>query len=387
MSNPTTAKTVPSKRVASKVKPQQQGLVKVENDDGRLRLRFSHSGKRYSMAVGLPDSKVNRLVAQKKASQIELDIAYGNFDSTLKRYKPPRGGKKASEAQVVEMFESFMHAQTKIKGLEKESLCRYDAVLKHLEKFFKYKDAETVDEADARSFMEYLRANVSERSVKDYIILVQSCWVWAEETVSVNPWQGVLKQVKPAPQQKAKPFTVDEVQRILEGFRCDRHYKHYADFVTFLFGTGCCFGEAAALKWKHFANDFSTVWIGESVSRGVRKTTKTGKDRTVILTGEIAKMLSARKTKDCQPEDLVFPAPQGEEINDRGFRRRAWKKVLEKLEIEYRKPYATRHTAISHALANGANPLAVAEQTGHDPQILFKHYASVIQQSAVMVEF
>ena len=47
MSNQTTAKTVPSKRVASEVKPQQQGLVKVENDDGRLRLRFSHSGKRY----------------------------------------------------------------------------------------------------------------------------------------------------------------------------------------------------------------------------------------------------------------------------------------------------------------------------------------------------
>lgn len=89
----------------------------------------------------------------------------------------------------------------------------------------------------------------------------------------------------------------------------------------------------------------------------------------------------------CNPDDLIFPAPQGEEINDRGFRRRAWKTVLKKLEIEYRKPYATRHTAISHALANGANPLAVAEQTGHDPQILFKHYASVIQRSAVMVEF
>lgn len=46
-----------------------------------------------------------------------------------------------------------------------------------------------------------------------------------------------------------------------------------------------------------------------------------------------------------------------------------------------------RHTAIRHALANGANPLAVAEQPGHDPQILFKHYAAVIQKSAVMVEF
>lgn len=42
--------------------------------------------------------------------------------------------------------------------------------------------------------------------------------------------------------------------------------------------------------------------------------------------------------KECKPNGLVFPAPQGEEINDRGFRRRAWKKVLEKLDIKYRKP-------------------------------------------------
>lgn len=98
-------------------------------------------------------------------------------------------------------------------------------------------------------------------------------------------------------------------------------------------------------------------------------------------------MLKARKQECYRQNDLIFPAPQGAELNDRDFRRRAWKKVLEKLEIPYRKPYATRHTAVSHALANGANPLAVSEQTGHDPQILFRHYASVIQKSAVMIGF
>ena len=370
--------------IVPKVEP---GFVSVENHHGRLRLRFRYGGKRYAIAVGLPDSVVNRKVAQQKATQIELDIASGNFDRTLEKYRPPKTGKKASEGQVVPLFQKFMAEQTRIKGLESGSLSRYNATLKHLEKFFKHKEAEAVSDADAQAFVEYLRSKVSERSVKDYMILVQSCWVWAEKSLPENPWQMVLKQVKPMPKQKVKPFTAEEVQRILEGFRCDRHYKHYADFVTFLFGTGCRFGEAAALKWKHFANDFSTVWIGESVSRGVRKSTKTGKDRTVMLPPEVIAMLKARKTEACQPNDVVFPAPQGEEINDKNFRRRAWKKVLEKLEIEYRKPYATRHTAISHALANGANPLAVAEQTGHDPQILFKHYASVIQKSAVMVGF
>ncbi|MEM6256400.1 MAG: tyrosine-type recombinase/integrase [Cyanobacteria bacterium P01_D01_bin.156] len=366
----------------------RQSTVKIESDDGRLRLRFSYGGKRYAMAVGLPDSKVNRIVAQQRAAQIELDIVSGNFDLTLKKYKPPKGGgKKAEVSQVTGLFQKFTKVQTKAKGLEVGSLCRYNATLKHLETFFSNKESEAVEESDAQAFVAYLRKNVSERTVKEYVTLVQSCWVWAAKNLPDNPWIAVLTQVKPAPKQKVKPFTLEEVQKILEGFRTDRYYRHYADFVTFLFGTGCRFGEAVALQWKHLADDFSTVWIGESVSRGVRKTTKTGKDRTVTLTGKVAEMLVARRSNKWKPDDLVFPAPRGKTINDRSFRRRAWKKVLKKSEIEYRKPYATRHTAISHALANGANPLAVAEQTGHDPQILFKHYASVIQQSAVMVEF
>ncbi|MGK7874831.1 MAG: tyrosine-type recombinase/integrase [Xenococcaceae cyanobacterium] len=363
-------------------------FVKVENDDGRLRLRFTHGGRRYAIAVGLPDSKVNRLVAQQKAAQIELDIASGNFDATLSKYKSPKAASlKQRAVSVADLFEQFMETQLKAKELHTGSLCRYRATLKHLEKYFPSKPAELIDQTNAEEFAHYLRRKVSTRTAKDYLILVQACWKWAEQSLSHNPWPSVLAKVKPAPKQKVKPFTVTEVQAILDAFRNNRHYWHYADFVTFLFGTGCRFGEAVALKWKHIADDCSSVWIGESVSRGTRKTTKTGKDRTMTLTTKIAQMLKERRPDDYDPEDLVFPAPSGKTISDHTFRRRAWKKILSSLEIEYRKPYATRHTAISHALANGANPLAVAEATGHDPQILFKHYASVIQRSAVMVEF
>jgi integrase len=160
------------------------------------------------------------VVARQKASQIELDIASGNFDPTLKKYKPPKSGRQSSAVQVVKLFQRFMAAQTEAKGLEVGSLCRYDAVLKHLEKFFSDKEAETVDAMDAKAFVKYLRTKVSERSVKDYVILVQSCWVWAEKTLPENPWQEILKQVKPAPKQKVKPFTAEEVQRILAGFEC-----------------------------------------------------------------------------------------------------------------------------------------------------------------------
>jgi integrase len=47
-------------------------------------------------------------VAQQKATQIELDIASGNFDETLKKYKPPKAAaKKREETTVTGLFEKF----------------------------------------------------------------------------------------------------------------------------------------------------------------------------------------------------------------------------------------------------------------------------------------
>ncbi len=366
-------------------------LVKVENDDGWLRLRWTYQGKRFTLAIGLPDSATNRIVAEGKASVIEGDIATGNFDPTLKKYKPPKASSRAEQITTDKLFAKFMQDQEKVKGLHVGSICRYTGALKQLQKFFGDKPAEFIGQQSTQDFVAYLKEHCSDRTTKDYLILIRACWDWGRikhlVEFNANPWSEALERVKVAPKQKVRPFTAAEVQAIESAFRSDRYYSHYTDFVTFLFGTGCRFGEAAGLKWKHVSDDFQTIWFGESVSRGVRKTTKTGKARTVILTSKINVMLQARKPAKCDPEGLVFPAPKGREINDHTFRCRAWKSVLTKIGIDYRKPYACRHTAISHALVSGSNYLQVAEATGHDPQILHKHYATVIERRSVLVEF
>ena len=86
-------------------------------------------------------------------------------------------------------------------------------------------------------------------------------------------------------------------------------------------------------------------------------------------------MLLARRPAECDPNGLVFTSPKGGAIDDHNFRNRAWKTVLTRLEIDYRKPYITRHTLISHALDLGMNPVAVAQLTGHDVQVLYQNYA------------
>lgn len=87
----------------------------------------------------------------------------------------------------------------------------------------------------------------------------------------------------------------------------------------------------------------------------------------------------ARRPELVQPDTPVFPAPKGGLMDDHLFCVRAWRKTLPAAGVTYRHPYCTRHTFISHALARGIKPLTVAEITGHDSQVLFKHYASEIE--------
>ncbi len=133
-------------------------------------------------------------------------------------------------------------------------------------------------------------------------------------------------------------------------------------------------------------NDRSTAWIGESISRRNQKGTKTGKARTIQLNPVLKQLLIARYERlEPQPDDLVFPSPKGVAIDDHNFCNRAWKTILTSCNIEYQTPYNLRHSAISHALAKGANPIALAEQTGHDKRVLLSTYAHAIDREILFV--
>lgn len=142
------------------------------------------------------------------------------------------------------------------------------------------------------------------------------------------------------------------------------------------------------MTWENVSLDFSTVRICQSITRGVVGDTKTKRSRTVNLSPSIGLMLEKRKKLlQPQPSDLVFTTPTGLPINDRNFRRRAWTQVLKSVGIPYRKPYTTRSTAASHALAAGEDYISVAKALRHSPQVLHERYANVINKRSVFVDF
>jgi len=339
---------------------------------GKLRLYWSYKGDRYYIHTGLEESIVNRKVAEAQALTIEADLATSNFDPTLVKYKGESSRKKNKSVSLLfEQFIRFKANRVNVRTLEK-----YNGLLPRLTDYFGNRGADGVKERDAIAFREYLLEDLSERTTKERLGLMASCWRWAVKAKLIrcedNPWEDI--PLKVPPKQKPRPFTDGEIKRIIEGFRQSRHFNHYVPYVRFLFGTGVRTGEAIGLLWDHVSEDCTKIWIGESYSRGCRKETKTNKARDLVISGALVDMLLERR----QESGLVFPSPRGNPIDDHNFRNRAWTKSLERGGVEYRKPYNTRHTFISHCLASGMNPVDVAAITGHDVKTLYKDYAAVI---------
>ncbi len=337
--------------------------VKVESFQGRLRLRWSHKGKRHCLSLGLDDTDLGRALAQSRASLIDTEIAMGNFDPTLACYQSGTKKQHSTSISAVKLFEQFI--VFKKRSITDRTAVKYTALAGKVSEFFRDRSAE-IDEDTADGFRLALAKDLAPDTQKTYLILMKACWDWGlkKQLIAQSPWTEVLKRVKVPPKQRPNPFTADERAAILAGFRDSRYYSHYTDFVTFLFGTGCRTGEAIGLCWKHLSPDCNQVWIGESVSRGIRKATKTNKAREFRLSQRLQTMLVNRRPENWQPDGLVFPSPKGGPIDDHNFRNRAWVKVLRSVGVTYRKPYLTRHTFISHALAAGMKPMTVSEMTG-----------------------
>ena len=160
-------------------------------------------------------------------------------------------------------------------------------------------------------------------------------------------------------------------------------YPHYALFTEVLFITGCRPGEVIALRPMDFNDDFSRVTISSSISRSKkssmaqeRKGTKTGNIRTLTLPMDLAQRLRLHAVTIAH--SVCMFQHLGKPISAQMFIA-PWKRVLNKLNLPYRVPYAARHTMASRALESTGNPVAVAQLMGHSsPVMVLSRYGHVM---------
>lgn len=226
----------------------KKGSVSIGADKGFLRLYWRYQGKRYFLPVGLPDTPINRSLAQRKATTIELDILSENFDPTLKRYKT---GDNRSSIAVGVLFEQFM--EYKSGFLDSRTLEKYRTCLRYVSDFLGERKASEIGEKLTIAFSHWLQEKMSAPTAKEHLSLLKAAFDYGikQDLVEVNPWTDVVKRFKLPPKQKPKPFTLSEIQKIIQTFKDSPYYSYYTDYVEFLFGTGCRTAEAIGLCWKH----------------------------------------------------------------------------------------------------------------------------------------
>lgn len=348
-----------------------KGEVRIDVNKGWLRLRWSCQGKRHVMAVGMPDTPANRVLAAAKAAVIQTDILSGQFDKSLVKYRY-----QASDSLTVcQLYQKYI--DWKRRQVTKRSLDKYLGLRSHVETYFGQRQADRVTEDHALDFRDWLMKRLSPLTARQRIGMMRSCWAWGigKKLVSDNPWKNV--RVKAPPKQRPRPFTQDEYKRIIDTFR--ELHPHYLDFIQFLMGVGCRPGEAAGLRWCHLSENCDRIWIGESWGRGERKPTKTNESRAFKLSPDLAEMLRARRPATARDDDLVFTSSEGKPIDDHNFRRRHWTPALDVASVPYRKPYNTRHSFISQALDQGWSVSEIASITGNSEETILRHYTGSVR--------
>jgi integrase len=200
----------------SRRKKAAKGTVVVQVFKERLRLCWSYLGKRYFLYIGLPDSKVNRVVADQKARWIEGDMATGNFDLSLKKYKPEIY--KVNRMFAIDLLKQFI--DHKSKEVYSRSLEKYQATLKHLDQFLKEvpdRLVSDIDAAEAEDFANWLSGKITPITAKERLTVLSACWNWGikQGMVEVNPWQNLVSRIKVPPRQMPKPFTREEMRAII----------------------------------------------------------------------------------------------------------------------------------------------------------------------------
>lgn len=389
-----------------------KGEVRVEAYSGRLRLRWSHRGRRYCLSIGLPDSVINRKVAAQKAQQIELDILSENFDPSLNKYKPdaplPVATNESEPDEDIarsfsELFERYWDEFIEYKRQRLENpftiVGMYAPIPNKVHGFGR----KIIGGREAREFVTFMLQKASPSTVKKQVIILNSFGNWVQQYRLVdadweNPFTGLTAMCHPIPPLKDSPFNEMEIRQIINGFRNDPYYAHYADYVCFLFMTGCRTSEAIGLQWKHIRRDCAEITFSETLIRKgtgtsrLRKSTKTNRARSFPCNADLQTLLLSIRPEDYKPDMLVFQSPKGKPIDATNFVNRAWKKTLKNCGMTkenglYRTQYNTRHTFISHMLAKGMSVIEVANLTGHDPKVLLEHYAGLIRKIEVPIFF
>jgi integrase len=231
-----------------------------------------------------------------------------------------------------------------------------------------------------------LRADVGRPTVQKARTLLGAILQRAFESqrIAFNPQRLTRPVARPAqvPVAPLAPATVEQIRDYIakaRGGRKDLRWMHHRDatLISVLAYAGLRPEEARLLRWADVRD--ATLLVRSPKTRDTRPL------RTVRLLAPLAADLKTWRLAAGRPDERapMFPGHDRKPWTANAYaqwRGRVWKDALESLAIEYRKPYALRHSFASLLLHEGRSLPYVAEQLGHSVAVCARTYAHVMSE-------
>lgn len=210
----------------------------------------------------------------------------------------------------------------------------------------------------------------------------------------INPFDGLTRywgRRRQVQEDNYTAFTPKERAAIIEAFERDDPY--YADWVKFLFLTGCRPEEASALRWGDVASDFSEILINKAlpVDTRIEQPTKTYRSTRFPCNPQLQHLLQEigiKNPPDQEGTKWLLPSVKGGPFDYKNFQSRHWKPLVEKLVRDrkvafYFSEYHARHTFITELVKKGIDEQDISYICRTSVAMIQRCYASQSRQVSV----
>ncbi|QKS26784.1 site-specific integrase [Vreelandella titanicae] len=379
------------------------GKVRARKESKKLFIDFRYDGQRFREQTLLDDNAKNRkqleqLLQRMEAKMLLSEFNYAEFfpnSSNLQKLKADQLINTAelqnasnSDIPLFNDFATQWFEESKIQWRASHVRNVSSILDSSLKPAFGKKSMGEISKADIMAFRAKLSKRkgrgatgvVSPKTINSHMTILRMVLGEAAERFE---FETPYKNIKPLKLQKThiEPFSLQEVQRIIDNIRPD-----YRNYYTVRFFTGMRTGEVDGLKWKNVDFAKREILVRETLINGETEYTKTdGSQREIPMFGQVYDALKTQYAATGQKSAYVFCNQMGQPLDHNNVTKRVWYPLLKALGLTKRRPYQTRHTAATLFLASGENPEWVARMLGHSStEMLFKVYSRYVPNATRM---
>ncbi len=335
-----------------------------------LWVRFSLNGEVIKRSLNIEDNKANRKLATINIiPQMLLKVHSGEFFNNEKTVVP------TVDEFIKKSFD--MHKNVRKKKTHDDYLSIYR---NHIKTIFGKKKLDQIKPSHIKLWQNsLLEKGLSPARIKNIrcVLTLMFRDALEDEIITKSPLEHVkVPRILPT---QIKPFSLNEVQEILSN--SDGWLKN---FLATAFFTGARSGELIGLKWEDVDFVNKEITIKRSIMNGVISVPKTiNSIRTIDIIDSLYPFLESQFKLTGQKNTFVFLNRYDEVFYDiKRIRDTFWKRLLKKVNLDYRPIYHCRHTFATLMIENNEDILWVSNMLGHiNSSMTLSRYAKYVKRS------